>query len=112
MKVAAADALRGIKMFEKLDVPIIGIVENMSGDFFGTGAGEDLSARYNCHFLGKIPLEANVRIGGDSGEPIVISHPDSEAAQAFATFTQEVAARTSVLTLANQANVIPIQMIG
>jgi ATP-binding protein involved in chromosome partitioning len=112
MKVAAADALRGIKMFEKLDVPIIGIVENMSGEFFGTGAGEELAEKYDCHFLGTIPLEANVRIGGDSGEPIVISHPDSEAAQAFERFTKEVAARTSVLTLANQSNVIPIQMIG
>jgi ATP-binding protein involved in chromosome partitioning len=112
MKVAAADALRGIKMFEKLDVPIIGIVENMSGEFFGTGAGEALSAQQDCHFLGKIPLEANVRIGGDSGEPIVISHPDSEAAQAFEQLTKEIAARISVLTLANQSNVIPIQMIG
>jgi ATP-binding protein involved in chromosome partitioning len=112
MNVAIADARRSIKMFEQLNVPIIGVVENMSGELFGTGAGEQLAADQNTRFLGKIPLEANVRIGGDSGEPIVVAQPDSAAAQAFAAVTREVAARVSVLTLANQSNIIPIQMIG
>lgn len=112
MQVAAGDALRSIKMFEQLNVPIIGIVENMSGEFFGTGAGEKLATDYDVRFLGKIPLEAQVRIGGDSGEPIVIAQPDSPAGQAFYQLTQEVAARVSVLTLANQSNIIPIQMVG
>ncbi|MFW5940983.1 MAG: Mrp/NBP35 family ATP-binding protein [Chloroflexota bacterium] len=112
MEVAAADALRGLKMFEKLDVPIIGVVENMSGEFFGSGAGEKLSENYETEFLGSVPLDANVRKGGDTGEPIVVSHPDSPAARAFDEISQKVAARVSVLTLANEDNVIPIQMIN
>ncbi|MCI0399520.1 MAG: Mrp/NBP35 family ATP-binding protein [Chloroflexi bacterium] len=112
MQVAAADALRGLKMFEKLDVPIIGIVENMSGDFFGSGAGEQLAQNTGAPFLGSVPLDANVRVGGDTGRPIVVAYPDSPAAQAFEQLTKEVAARVSVLTLGNQSNFIPIQVIG
>jgi ATP-binding protein involved in chromosome partitioning len=112
MQVAVADALRSIKMFEQLNVPIIGVVENMSGELFGSGAGERLAAEHSVPYLGKIPLEAQVRIGGDSGEPIVVSQPESAAAQAFNRVTQDVAARVSVLTIAKQSNVIPIQMIG
>ena len=113
MQVAAADALRGLKMFEKLEVPIIGVVENMSGDFFGTGAGEKLAADYETEFLGTIPLDANVRVGGDTGQPLVVAYPDSPAAEAMRQIARETAARVSVLTLLNQAsNVIPINMIG
>ncbi len=112
MQVAAADALRGLKMFEKLEVPIIGVVENMSGEFFGSGAGEQLSATYDTEFLGAVPLDANVRIGGDVGQPIVVSHPESPAAQAFREITRHVAARVSVLTLSSDDNVIPITMIN
>jgi len=112
MEVAASDALRGLKMFEKLDVPILGVVENMSGEFFGTGAGEKLSQKYEVDYLGSVPLDANVRKGGDTGEPIVVSHPDSPAAQALHAFSEKVAARVSVVNFANQDNVIPIQMVG
>jgi ATP-binding protein involved in chromosome partitioning len=112
MQVAAVDALRGLKMFEKLDVPIIGVLENMTGDFFGSGAGQQLAQKYGAEFLGSVPLDAQVRIGGDIGQPIVVTDPQSPAAQAFAEITPRIAARVSVLTLANQSNVIPIQMIG
>ncbi|MCB8943288.1 MAG: Mrp/NBP35 family ATP-binding protein [Ardenticatenaceae bacterium] len=113
MAVAAADALRGLKMFEKLEVPIIGVVENMSGEFFGTGAGEKLARDYNTEYLGTIPLDANVRVGGDNGRPIVAAYPDSAAALALREVTRKTAARISVLTLMTQAaNVIPISMIG
>jgi ATP-binding protein involved in chromosome partitioning len=112
MKVATADALRGLKMFEKLDVPIIGVIENMSGEFFGSGGGKALAEKYNVEFLGSIPLDAKVRVGGDSGEPIVVAHPDSPAAQAFAEISPIIAARVSLLTLASQSNLIQIQMIG
>ena len=112
MQLAAADALRGLKMFEKLDVPIIGIVENMSGEFFGSGAGEELAQKYETAFLGSVPLDANVRKGGDSGEPIVASFPDSPAAEAFREITRKIAARVSVLTLSNKDNIIPIHMIN
>ncbi len=113
MQVAASDALRGLKLFEKLEVPIIGVIENMSGEFFGTGAGEKLAADYNTPYLGTVPLQSEVRIGGDAGEPIVVSHPESEAAQAIRTIAKDVAARVSMLTLATQeSGFIPIQMIG
>lgn len=113
MQVAAADAIRGLLTFEKLDVPIIGVIENMSGDFFGTGAGEQLAAQYETVFLGSVPLEVDVRVGGDSGEPVVATHPNSAAAQAIRQIAREVAARVSVLTLQAQSdNLIPIQMIG
>jgi ATP-binding protein involved in chromosome partitioning len=112
MQVAVADALRGLKMFEKLDVPIIGVVENMSGEFFGSGGGKTLAEKYNVVFLGTIPLDAKVRVGGDSGEPIVVAYPESPAAKAFEEIAPAIAARVSVLTLANQSNLIPINMIG
>lgn len=112
MQVAASDALRGMKTFEKLDVPIIGVLENMSGDIFGTGAGPKLAADYAVDFLGSVPMDANIRIGGDAGQPVVVAHPDSEAATALRQIARSVAAKVSVLTLANQSNFIPIQMIG
>jgi ATP-binding protein involved in chromosome partitioning len=112
MKVAISDALRGLKMFEKLEVPIIGVIENMSGELFGSGAGQKLATDYGVPFLGAIPLDAQIRIGGDSGEPIVIMEPDSPAGHAFGEITSAAAARVSVLTLSNQSNLIPIQMIG
>ena len=112
MQVAAADALRGLKMFEKLEVPIVGVIENMSGEFFGTGAGQQLANNENVPYLGSIPLDANVRIGGDIGQPITINHPENPAAIAFAEITPLIAARISVLTLANQSGMIPIKVIG
>lgn len=113
MQVAVSDALRGLKMFEKLDVPILGVVENMSGDFFGTGAGQILADENKTQFLGSIPLEANVRVGGDAGAPIVISHPDSPAAVAIRDMARKVAARVSVINLSSKdSNFIPIEMIG
>jgi ATP-binding protein involved in chromosome partitioning len=113
MQVAAADALRGLKTFEKLEVPIIGVIENMSGPMFGTGAGEKLAQDYNTEFLGSVPMDAQVRIGGDDGQPILVAAPESEAAVALNQIAQAVAARVSVLTLQKQAeNFIPIQMIG
>ena len=112
MQVAAADALRGLKMFEKLEVEIVGVIENMSGEFFGTGAGEMLATKENVPYLGSIPLDAKVRVGGDIGEPITVNHPDNPAALAFAEITPKIAARISVLTLANQSSMIPIKVIG
>ncbi len=112
MQVAAADALRGLKMFEKLDVPILGIVENMSGEFFGTGAGARLAADYQSDYLGSVPMDANVRMGGDNGQPIVVAFPDSPAAKAIEDIAQKVAARISVLALQKSNNFIPIELVG
>lgn len=110
-EVAVADALRSIAMFEQLKVPIIGVVENMAGDFFGTGGGEKLAENRNIEFLGRVPLQADVREGGDYGRPVIAHNPDSPAGQAFASIAKNAAARTSVLMLQN-SDVIPINVIN
>ena len=99
-------------MFEKLEVPIIGVVENMSGDFFGEGAGKKLAAEQGAEYLGSVPLDAQVRVGGDNGNPIIVSAPESPAAEALSEIASAVAARVSLLTLANQDSMIPIQVIN
>jgi len=110
-EVAVSDALRSIAMFEQLNVPILGVVENMAGDFFGEGGGEKLAQLRNVAFLGRVPLEAEVRKGGDYGRPIVITQPDSPAGRAFNTLARTVAARISVVMLQN-ADIIPLTVIG
>lgn len=109
--VAVQDALRSINMFEQLNVPILGVVENMAGDFFGTGGGEKLAADQKVPFLGRVPLDAEVRKGGDYGRPVVATEPDSEAGKAFWTLAQQVAARISVIML-QSPDVIPLNVIG
>jgi ATP-binding protein involved in chromosome partitioning len=98
-------------MFEQLNVPIVGIVENMTGEFFGEGGGEKLAQQKKVPFLGRVPLAAAVREGGDYGRPIVISSPDSAAGQAFQQLSQTIAARVSMLML-QSADVIPLNIIG
>lgn len=109
--VAVSDALRSLAMFETLNVPILGIVENMAGDFFGEGGGEKLATERGVPFLGRIPLNAEVRKGGDFGRPIVIVEPENPAGRAFHKLAQTVAARISVMTL-QAADVIPLNIIG
>ncbi len=108
--VAVDDARRGIAMFEKLNVPILGVIENMTGELFGSGGGEALSEQRGVPFLGQVPLSAPVREGGDSGHPIVDEDPDSEVAQAFQVLAQSVAARISVTLMADQGN-IPLNIV-
>jgi ATP-binding protein involved in chromosome partitioning len=110
-EVAVSDALRSIAMFDTLNVPIIGVVENMAGEFFGEGGGERLAKERSVPFLGRIPLAADVRKGGDYGRPIVVTDPDTPAGQAFQNVAQAVAARTSLLML-QSADVIPLNVIG
>ena len=110
-EVALSDAIRAAAMFDQLKVPILGIVENMSGDFFGTGGGEKLANERNIPFLGRVPLAANVREGGDYGRPVTIHNVDTESGQAFGALAETVAARISVVML-QSADVIPINIIG
>jgi ATP-binding protein involved in chromosome partitioning len=98
-------------MFETLNVPILGVVENMAGDFFGEGGGERLSLERGVPFLGRIPLNAEVRKGGDNGRPIVVTEPENPAGQAFQALAQQVAARISVVML-QSSDVIPLNIIG
>jgi len=109
--VAVDDARRGLAMFEKLNVPILGVIENMSGDLFGEGGGETFATERGVPFLGRVPLVADVRVGGDQGHPIVAEKPDSEVAQAFRAVAEVVAARVSVTLLASQQSTIPLNVI-
>lgn len=109
--VAVSDALRSAAMFDQLNVPVLGIVENMAGEFFGSGGGEKLAAERDVPFLGRVPLQATVREGGDYGRPVVAHHPDSAAAKALVSMAQTVAARTSMVLL-QTADIIPLNIIG
>ncbi|MEL6161389.1 MAG: Mrp/NBP35 family ATP-binding protein [Cyanobacteria bacterium J06623_5] len=108
--VAISDARRGLKMFEQLNVPILGLVENMSYfvppdmpdkqyDIFGADGGEKAAEELGVALLGKVPLEMPVREGGDRGLPIVLSQPDSASAKALMDIAQKTAARISVAAL-------------
>jgi ATP-binding protein involved in chromosome partitioning len=108
--VALMDARRGLRMFQQLQVPVLGIVENMSYfippdlpdrqyDIFGSGGGEKTSQELNLPLLGCIPLEMALREGGDAGIPIVINAPESASAQALLQMAQTVAARVSIAAL-------------
>lgn len=109
--VAVGDAKRGLQMFRHVKVPIIGVVENMSGDFFGAGGGQSLAMETNVPLLASIPLDPQVRIGGDSGTPVVVSHPDSEAARAFRQLAIYVAARSNAIIVDEADDVIPLTTI-
>lgn len=82
-EVALMDVRKGIIMFRKTEVPILGVIENMSGEIFGRGGGKKAAEQFQAPFLGEIPLDAQVREGGDAGSPIVLSKPGSPAAQGF-----------------------------
>lgn len=110
-RVALSDVVRGVQMFDQLNVPIIGVIENMSYfvapdtgkryDIFGHGGGEAMAKEVNVDFLGEVPLEPNVRIGGDEGHPIVIRDPEVTAAKAIRDVARKVAAMVSVQNVAN-----------
>jgi ATP-binding protein involved in chromosome partitioning len=97
--VSLEDASRGLNMFQTLAVPILGVIENMRGEFFGSGGGEDLARIAKVPFLGAVPMEPSVRIGGDTGEPVVAFRPNSDAAKALKSIAEQVAARVSIEAL-------------
>ncbi|HIK46404.1 MAG TPA: Mrp/NBP35 family ATP-binding protein [Leptolyngbyaceae cyanobacterium M65_K2018_010] len=110
--VAMADARRGLRMFQQLQVPVLGVVENMSVfippdapdkryDIFGSGGGEKIAAELGVPLLGCVPLEMTVRQGGDQGIPIVVQFPESASAKALWAIAQQVAAKISVAALAS-----------
>lgn len=118
-KVSLEDAGRALEMFRTLKVPILGVVENMSFlelaggeelDLFGQGGGKKLADAAQVPFLGSIPIDVRVRVGGDEGVPVVISHPDSPVGRALISIAEQVAAKISVQAY-KQSNVIPIEMI-
>ena len=106
--IALIDAKKGLAMFQKVNVPVLGVVENMSTHIcsacgheealFGSGGGAAMAAQYNVPLLGQLPLNANVRLQADSGTPIVLSAPDSAPAKAYRDL-----ALTAAAHLAQQA---------
>ena len=99
--IALIDARKGLKMFEKVGVPIVGIVENMSihvcsqcghaEHIFGEGGAERMSRDYKAPFLGSLPLDVHIREQADSGRPSVVADPDGAAAVAYKAIARKVA---------------------
>ena len=112
-EVAVGDALRGAKMFEKVQVPVIGVVENMSGfvtpageriELFGSGGGQRLAAELRVPLLGQVPLQPGIADGADHGFPALVAAPDSPAAKALRGIAEKVAslvAPTATISLTN-----------
>jgi ATP-binding protein involved in chromosome partitioning len=98
--VALIDARKGLAMFRKVNVPVLGLVENMSyylcrhcgerEEIFGHGGGRRTAEMLGVPFLGEVPLDPKVVVGGDTGEPIVAAHPDSPAALAFTELARQI----------------------
>ena len=117
-QVALEDASKAVTMFEKLDVPVFGIVENMSYfitpdtgqrvEIFGHGGARDAADDLEIDFLGEVPLATEVRAGGDEGEPIVAFDAENPAAQAFASIAERVAVKVAASALL-QAPIIPVR---
>lgn len=108
-KVSLEDAGRGLQMFKELKVPVLGVIENMSYlampdgskmDLFGTGGGITLAEKMDVPFLGSIPIDPEVRIGGDNGKPVTLTMPESEVAKALVSVTEKIAAQVSMLAFA------------
>jgi ATP-binding protein involved in chromosome partitioning len=99
--VALADAVKGLKMFQEVKTPVVGIIENMSGfvcpccgtvtPIFGEGGGRRTAEEHGVPFLGEVPIDPVIREGGDTGSPIVAAHPDSVTAKAFEHLAEAVA---------------------
>ncbi|HEV2985085.1 MAG TPA: Mrp/NBP35 family ATP-binding protein [Vicinamibacterales bacterium] len=105
-QVSLADSRRAVAMYRKLNIPTLGVVENMSyfvcrhcnheADIFGHGGGEEMAATLGVPFLGRIPIYQPIREGGDNGVPLLISEPESPAGRAFMAAAEQAAAQVSI----------------
>jgi ATP-binding protein involved in chromosome partitioning len=101
--IALLDAKKGIRMFEKVGVPILGVVENMAvhvcsncghaEHIFGEGGGRKLAEQYGAEYLGALPLDIRIRLQADSGKPTVVSEPDGEVAKIYGAVARQVAVK-------------------
>ncbi|AAU90813.1 MULTISPECIES: iron-sulfur cluster carrier protein ApbC [Methylococcus] len=104
--IALLDAQKGLKMFEKVSIPVLGIIENMSvhvcsrcghaEPIFGEGGGEKMAQKYGTELLGQLPLDRSIREDADGGRPTVIAAPDSEPARMYRSIARKVAARLAL----------------
>jgi ATP-binding protein involved in chromosome partitioning len=107
--VSVSDVTKAVGMFRQLNIPVLGVVENMSyfvcghcqerTEIFGNGGGRRMAEAMQIPFLGEVPIDTRVRSGGDEGLPIVAAAPDAPAAQAFASLASQVAAQVSIQNL-------------
>jgi ATP-binding protein involved in chromosome partitioning len=105
-QVSLADSRRAVRMYQKLNIPTLGIVENMSyhtcpnchheSDIFGHGGGESLASAMGIPFLGRLPIYQPIREGGDAGVPLVVSEPGSAPSRAFMAVAERTAAQVSI----------------
>ena len=105
-QVSLADSRRAVAMYKKLNIPTLGIVENMSyfvcpncrheSDIFGHGGGEQMATQLGIPFVGRIPIYQPIREGSDTGVPLMISEPESPAARAFMAAAERTAAQVSI----------------
>jgi ATP-binding protein involved in chromosome partitioning len=118
-QVSLDDARRGLEMFRSLEIPVFGVVENMSYlvlpngdqmDVFGQGGGKQMAEASDVAYLGGIPMDPGVRLGGDSGKPITVSEPDSAVTKGFEEITVKVALMTGLTALANKDQAISIEI--
>ncbi|MBZ0258312.1 Mrp/NBP35 family ATP-binding protein, partial [bacterium] len=110
-QISLADVKRAIQMFRKVEVPVLGIVENMAYfacpdcgkqyNIFGSGGGEAIAREYETEFLARIPIDMRVSQGGDSGKPIVEVDPDGAIAQEFDKLAGAVAQQISIANADN-----------
>jgi ATP-binding protein involved in chromosome partitioning len=116
--VSIADTRRAVRMYQKLNVPVLGLVENMShfvcpgcgeeSDIFGKGGGEALAQEMAVPFLGRIPIYEPIRLGGDTGVPITIGEPQSAPARAFRAAAEQLAAQLSIASYKRPIPLIPV----
>jgi ATP-binding protein involved in chromosome partitioning len=116
--VSVADSRRAVRMYQKLNVPTLGIVENMSyfvcpscgheSDIFGKGGGERIAESLGVPFLGRIPIYEPIRVGGDTGVPIVIAEPESPSARAFLSVAENAAAQVSIASYRRPIPLTPV----
>lgn len=104
--VSVSDVRKAVAMYRQLNIPLLGVIENMSyfvcghcderTEIFGHGGGAAMAEDLGLKFLGEIPIDTRVRVGGDSGQPILASAPDAPAAKAFREVASRVAAQISI----------------
>ncbi len=119
-EVSLVDARKGLLMFDRVNVPVFGIVENMSYflapdtgnryDIFGNGGGLKLATENNIEFLGGIPIDPRIRVGGDTGKPIVYDLPDTEYAQIIQEISRKLAAQISIHLISRAAKKVEISL--
>lgn len=114
--LALIDAKKAIGLFEKVNIPVLGIIENMAvhicsacghvEHLFGEGGGEKLAKQYHVHLLGSLPLSLAIREQADSGVPIVLANPESEASKLYQAIALQVVQQLAQLQA--QASILPI----